>query len=134
MDRDNICSRHCLQILHTVSEVMPQKNIVQLVSTSTSWCRPGVQSSLGLLKRCVGDEKSIPFTKVNKHYISLISPSKSMLSRNVSILLISNHTLSLSHYDGVCHLFRPLQNLLYYIVQLFHFVIFILRCCHTHLH
>jgi hypothetical protein len=84
--------------------------VAQLVSNSIFWCCPGVQSSLGLLKQYFGDKKSVPFTTVHKHYNSPISPFKSMWSKNVSMLLIYNHTLPLSHYNGVCHLFRSVQN------------------------
>jgi hypothetical protein len=56
------CFRRCLHILHTVSESMFQKYIVQLTSVSISWCSPGIEFSLRLLKPYVDDNKAIYFT------------------------------------------------------------------------
>jgi hypothetical protein len=82
--RDNICSRQCLHILHTISGSTFHKFVVQLMSISSSWCFPGVQSSVRLLKLSVGD-KSISSANVNEHLTSLISPYQSMWSNNVSV-------------------------------------------------
>jgi hypothetical protein len=74
----NICSRQCLHIFHTVLESAGHKYITKFMSVLISWCLPGVQSSFRILKPYVGDYKSISFTEVSEHLISLISPSELM--------------------------------------------------------
>ena len=58
MVRVDICPRQCLHIFHTVSKSMFHEYVVQLMSTSISWCLPCVQSSLRLPEPCVGDNES----------------------------------------------------------------------------
>ena len=59
MVRVNICPRQCtsMHILHTVSESMLHKDVVQLMSTPISRCLPCVPSSLWLLEPRVGDNQ-----------------------------------------------------------------------------
>jgi hypothetical protein len=59
------CFRRCLHILHTVSESMFHKCIVQLTSILISWCSPGIEFSLRLLKPYAGDNKAI-YSTVNE--------------------------------------------------------------------
>lgn len=56
------CFRRCLHVLHTVSEPIFDMCIVQLSSVSISWCSPGIEFSLRLLKAYAGDNKVIYFT------------------------------------------------------------------------
>jgi hypothetical protein len=122
------CSMQCLHTLYTVSESIFHTYIIHLKSVSISWCFQGLQFSLRLLKPCVVGNKCISFTKFNDHLTSLLSPSQSMWSK-VSIQYISNHTVSVPYYDGVCRTFSiHFKNFLDYTIHFLHSVIFTLRC------
>jgi hypothetical protein len=87
---------HCFRIV--VSKV---HYTVQPMPISKSWCFPGVQSALKLVKPCAGDKMLISFTQVHEHMTSLVSLSRSMWSNNVSKRFTSNHIVPVPHYDGV---------------------------------
>jgi len=53
--------RRWLHIIHTVSKSIFHKYIVQLTSVSISWCSPGIEFSLRLLKPYASDNKTIYF-------------------------------------------------------------------------
>ena len=58
-----------------------------------------------------------------------------MWSNNVSMWLVSNNAIPVPQDDGVCVTFSIfLKNFFRCAVQFFHFIIFILRCWHVHLH
>jgi len=55
--------------------MLHHKYVVQLVPTLICWCFPDVESSLWLLKPCVGNDRPFPFTETNEHVPCLISSS-----------------------------------------------------------
>jgi hypothetical protein len=91
-----------------------------------SWCFPCVQYFLRLLKPCVGDQNPVYFSKVKEHITSLIYPSKSMWSSNVSIDFSPNTLLQPSIMVVLVVFFILLKDFFDYTPQFFHFVSFIL--------
>ena len=95
----------------------------------------GVKSSLGFLQPCAGDVKSIPFTNVDAGLASVLSLFQSMCSNSFSIWFISNQTVPLPHYGGVCLIVSiSFKNFFSYSVHFLLSVIFNPQCWHVKLH
>ena len=94
--------RQFLHVRYTASESTCQMYIGQLMLIPIFCFVQDVKYTLTFLKPCVDDKKSVSFTTVNKHLTSLISPSQSMLSKNVSVRFICIHTIPVPRNNGVC--------------------------------
>lgn len=88
---------------------MFHKYIVPLISVSISWCSPGVEFSLRLLKPCAGDNKSIYFVKV---CLSDFSLPVHVVQQCFDMICLQTHSSSPLLQLCLFRLFQPLQKFL----------------------